>query len=77
MSVAISRELTLCDYFLWGYIKDKVYMPPLPQDLQDLRMRIEETVATVMPDMLSRVWQELEYRVNICRVTYGAHIESL
>jgi hypothetical protein len=25
--------------------------------------------------MLTRVWQELEYCINVCRVTRGAHIE--
>jgi len=24
--------------------------------------------------MLTRVWQELEYRIDVCRVTRGAHI---
>jgi len=24
-----------------------------------------------------RVWQELEYRIDVCRVTRGAHIEHL
>jgi len=23
------------------------------------------------------VWQQLEYRINVCRVTRGAHIEPL
>ena len=23
--------------------------------------------------MLTRVWQELEYRIDVCRVTCGAH----
>jgi hypothetical protein len=27
--------------------------------------------------MLTRVWQELEYRIDVCRVTCGAHIENL
>jgi hypothetical protein len=27
--------------------------------------------------MLTRVWQELEYRIIVCRVTRGAHIEHL
>ena len=26
-------------------------------------------------NMLTRVWQELEYRIDVCRVTRGAHIE--
>jgi hypothetical protein len=27
--------------------------------------------------MLTRVWQELEYFIDVCRVTRGAHIEHL
>jgi len=27
--------------------------------------------------MLMRVWQELEYRIDVCRVTHGAQIEHL
>jgi hypothetical protein len=26
---------------------------------------------------VTRVWQELEYRIDVCRVTRGAHIENL
>jgi hypothetical protein len=26
--------------------------------------------------MLTRVWQELEYRIYVCRVTRGSHIEK-
>ena len=28
-------------------------------------------------NMLTRVWQELEYHINVCRVTRGAHVEHL
>jgi hypothetical protein len=27
--------------------------------------------------MLHRVWDEFDYRVDVCRVTQGAHIEGL
>jgi hypothetical protein len=27
--------------------------------------------------VLTGVWQELEYRIDVCRVTRGAHIEHL
>jgi len=27
--------------------------------------------------MLTRVWQELEYLIDVCRVTRGAHIEHI
>jgi hypothetical protein len=28
-------------------------------------------------NMLMRVWQQLEYRIDGCRVTRGAHIEHI
>jgi hypothetical protein len=34
-------------------------------------------VKNINAPMLTRVWQELEYHVNVCRVTHGAHIENL
>jgi hypothetical protein len=46
-------------------------------DIDDLKRRITEAVAAVTCDMLRRVWEELDYRFDICRVTRGAHIECL
>jgi hypothetical protein len=36
-----------------------------------------EAVAAVDRQMLQRVWQELDYRIDIYRVTKGGHIEHL
>jgi hypothetical protein len=49
----------------------------LPRDLPQLRRRIVEAVAAIDSQMLQRVWQELDYRTDICRVTKGGHIEHL
>ena len=54
-----------------------MYVPPLPGDLPELRNRIEAAVATITEDTLIKVWEELAYRLNVCRVTKGAHIEHL
>jgi hypothetical protein len=35
------------------------------------------TVKNIDAPMLTCVWQELEYRIDVCRVTRGAHIERL
>jgi hypothetical protein len=35
------------------------------------------TVKNIDAPTLTRVWQELEYRIDVCRVTRGAHIEHL
>ncbi|GFV74499.1 transposable element Tcb2 transposase [Trichonephila clavipes] len=51
--------------------------PPLPRNLVELRGRIRNEFAAVTRDMLVRVWTEMEYHLDIYRVTKGAHIESL
>jgi hypothetical protein len=51
--------------------------PPVPVTLDDLKQRITTATAGVDEDMLTRVWQEFDYRVDICHVTKGAHIEHL
>jgi len=37
----------------------------------------QTSVETITADMLQTVWNELDYCVNACRVTKGAHIEHL
>ena len=37
---ARSPDLTPCDYFLWGYVKDKVFVPPQPMSIPDLRTEL-------------------------------------
>jgi hypothetical protein len=61
-------------FFLSGYVKDRVFVPPLPRDLDDLKARIIAAV-NIDASMLTRVWQEREYRIDVCRVTRDAHIE--
>ena len=46
-------------------------------DFADLKARIIATVKNTDAPMLTRVWQELEYRIDVCRVTRGAYIEHL
>ena len=43
----------------------------------ELRDRITHALQTITADMLQRVWDEFDYRVDLCRVTQGAHIEGL
>ena len=66
-----------CDFFLWGYVKDQVYVPPLPASIPELKVRIRTAIETITAEMLQTVWNELDYRVYVCRITKGAHIEHL
>jgi hypothetical protein len=62
---------------LWGYVKDTVYVPPLPRNLQELQNRTVAALGGVTTDMLQQVWEEIDYPLDVCRVTRGAHIEGL
>jgi hypothetical protein len=42
-----------------------------------MKVRIREAVKCVSPEMLDEVWQELDYRINTCSATRGAHIEPV
>jgi len=70
-------DATPCDFFLWGYVKDQVYVPPFPASIPQLKVRIRTATETIIPEMLQTVWNELDYRVDVCRITKGAHIEHL
>jgi hypothetical protein len=74
----MSTNPTPCDFCLWGFVKDKVYVPPLQRYLPELRQRIMATVETIDVDMLQRGGQELDYyRIDVRRVTSGGHMEHL
>jgi len=44
-------------------------------DLADLRQSIIEAVELITAHMLINTWQELEYYLDICQATTGAHTE--
>jgi len=57
------------------YAKD----PPTDKTIRARCKQFTETgcLCNQKAPMLTRVWQELEYRIDVCRVTCGAHIEHL
>ena len=60
-----------------GNVKGLMYAPPLPANQEELQQRITTALQTVTQDMLQRIWEELKYRIDVCRVSGGAHIEHL
>jgi hypothetical protein len=69
-----SPDLTPLHFFQWGYIKDLVYQTKV-QDVVELYRQITAAYETVTPVMLQNTWWKLEYRLDICRATKGAHVE--
>ena len=57
------------------YAKD----PPTDTTIRTWYKQFTETgcLCKQKAPMFTRVWQELEYRIDVCHVTRGAHIELL
>ena len=56
---------------------NQVYVPPLPASIAELKVRIRTAIETITTDVLQTVWKELDYHVDVCRITMGTHIEHL
>jgi hypothetical protein len=65
------------DFSFWGFVKDNVYIPPMPVDLQEIRDRIVNAIALVHVTFSDKLWVELEYRLDVCHITSGSNIEHL
>jgi hypothetical protein len=63
-----SPDLTRLDFscgITWRILSYQVKI----NDLQHLKDRMRDAVATVTPNMLQATWNEVEYRLDICRAT--------
>jgi len=56
------------DFFLWRYVKDKVFSTPVP-DITNLKARITYAFAIITEDMLENTWRETDYRLDVLRAT--------
>jgi hypothetical protein len=68
-----SPDATRRDFFLRGYVKYQIHVPPLPASIQEMKVRIRNAIGTITADILQTVCNELDYRVDVCRITNGAH----
>ena len=61
-----SPDLTPCD-FLWGYLKDKVFVSP-PQSLEELHNRIEQEFSELRtkPNFIIASVREMRRQVADC-----------
>ncbi|GBL99202.1 hypothetical protein AVEN_140669-1 [Araneus ventricosus] len=69
-----SPAITPLDFYLWGYVKQHVYSERIT-DINHLKQRITDVIHSVTPIVLTRMWEELDYRLDVCRAKNGAHIE--
>ena len=56
-------------------VKGPVYVFSLPKNVGELMARITEAIAAIDNAMLKCIWQELDHRLDVYRVTNGANRE--
>lgn len=72
-----SPDLTPCDFFLWGYLKSKIYATA-PSDMQDLTQRIVNEADAVKqnPSLVKRAMRDMLRRARECADNGGRHIRG-
>lgn len=71
-----SPDMTPLDYFLWGYLKSKVYFNR-PEIIDNLKTRIREEIERISPEMLQNVTDEFQQRTYYCQEVNGYQFEPL
>jgi hypothetical protein len=57
--------------------RQRTYVPSLPYDLADLKAQVIAAVTNIDAPMLTRVWQELEYRIAMFAVSLVVHTSDI
>ncbi|KAG5327773.1 MOS1T transposase, partial [Pseudoatta argentina] len=70
-----SPDLSLLDYFYWGYLKSKVFETK-PVDINELQARIINVSNSITPEMLRNVQENIYIRMGHCQV-HGQQFEHL
>lgn len=73
---ARSPDLNPLDFFVWGFIKQKVYATP-PPNAEEVRIRINTAVLQITPEKLERVMQTIPKRLQLCLQTEGFQFEHI
>jgi hypothetical protein len=69
-----SPDLNPCDYFLWGYLKDKIYAQ-MPITIDDLKYLINKEIKSLNSITLTKVFENMTKRCKTVLEKSGKHIE--
>lgn len=76
MKLIFTCDLTPLDFYLWGYVKDKVYANH-PLTIDDLKRNIRREIAEISAPMLGNVVQNIARRLAFVLQSRGEHIKDI
>lgn len=71
-----SPDLTPVDFYLWGYLKDNVYVNN-PKTLDDLKSAITSCINSISKETLKNVSWNIVKRARLCASQDGKHFQHL
>ncbi len=72
---ARSPDLNPCDFFLWPYLKSKVYYPA-PKSLDELRSNITREIKKINSSMLQSSISHIKKRCDFVLTHNGGHYKK-
>ena len=73
---ARSPELTVPNFFLWGFLKDRVFRRRI-MTIQELKQAIVDEVAAIDEDLKRRVYGNFQTRLQQCIDVNGGHLPDV
>jgi hypothetical protein len=71
-----SPDLSPCDFFLRGYLKAEVFKHR-PWSLDQLKEAIQDEIEGISPDMLVRVMENSQERLQMCIGRHGHLLDDI
>lgn len=70
-----SPDLTPMDFFLWGFLKSRVYGTPIA-DITELRFRIVQAFENIPLEFVKRAMGAYKHRLHLCIERNGESVEK-
>ena len=71
-----SPDLNPPDFFLWGYLKDRVYKDN-PRTLDALKAAITAEISAIAPATCRKFMENFKKRAQVCFERQGRHLEHV
>lgn len=71
-----SPDLTAPDYFLWGFLKSKVYCNK-PRTTMQLKENIQNEIRAIDAGLLQRVMMSFQHRLQECVECHGGYLKNV
>ena len=74
--IAQSPDLSACDFWLWGYVRNDLYKSPRPSTPLNLKQRLEYLMNNIPKRMIQSSYSSFLRRCELCVELNGSHFKQ-